>query len=120
MPMTKGRRGFLQRLMGTVGLGAAATAASSNALAQSNSPQAGHASAVLPAYARAQNYRSLKESTYDRSGGNADARPIAPGATLDVFNQSGAGIITHVWFTIAADSEYHLKELVLRGYWDGQ
>jgi hypothetical protein len=75
---------------------------------------------VLPAYARAQNYRSLKESTYDRSGGNADARPIAPGATLDVFKQTGAGIITHVWFTIAADSDYHLKELVLRGYWDGQ
>jgi len=49
MSMTKGRRGFLQRLMGTVGLGAAATAASSNALAQSNSPRTGHPSAVLPA-----------------------------------------------------------------------
>ena len=31
MSMTKGRRGFLQRLMGTVGVGAAASAASSDA-----------------------------------------------------------------------------------------
>ena len=119
MSLMNGRRNFLQRFMGTVGLGAAASATSATASAQSNAPRAGLANAVLPAYARAQNYRSLKESTYDRSGGNADARPIAPGATLDVFNQPGAGIISHIWFTIAADSAFHLKELVLRGYWDG-
>ena len=29
------------------------------------------------------------------------------------------GVITHIWFTIAARSNDHLKELVLRGYWDG-
>ena len=28
-------------------------------------------------------------------------------------------MITHIWFTIAARSDHHLKELVLRGYWDG-
>ena len=28
-------------------------------------------------------------------------------------------MITHIWFTIAARSNDHLKELVLRGYWDG-
>ena len=29
------------------------------------------------------------------------------------------GVITHIWFTIAAQSGDHLKELVLRMYWEG-
>jgi hypothetical protein len=73
----------------------------------------------LPRYALAQNYRSLKQSSYDRSGGNADARPIPAGATLEVFQADGPGVITHIWFTIAAPSSSHLKENVLRIYWDG-
>ena len=109
------RRGFLGKLAGAIGLSAAAPALAATGSAQAS----GDASSLLPAYARAQNYRSLKESTYDRSGGNADARPIAPGATLTVFDQSGAGVITHIWYTIAADSPLHLKELVMRAYWDG-
>jgi hypothetical protein len=36
-----------------------------------------------------------------------------------VFADEGAGVITHIWFTISARSGNHLKELVLRGYWDG-
>ena len=36
-----------------------------------------------------------------------------------MFNAAGPGVITHIWFTIAARSADHLKELVLRGYWDG-
>jgi len=36
-----------------------------------------------------------------------------------VFRASGPGVITHIWFTIAARSDHHLKEIVLRGYWDG-
>jgi hypothetical protein len=74
---------------------------------------------LLPSYARAHDYRSLKQSTYDRSGGNADARPITPGGTLEVLNSAGPGVISHIWFTIAAHSPTHLKELVLRVYWDG-
>ncbi len=73
----------------------------------------------LPEYALAQNYRSLKQSSYDRTGGNADRWPIAPGETKEVFNANGPGVISHIWFTIAAPSTYHLKEIVLRIYWDG-
>src|SRR4051812_42847590 len=73
----------------------------------------------LPEYALAQNYRSLKQSSYDRSGGNSDRWPIAPGETKEVFNANGPGVISHIWFTIAAPSTYHLKEIVLRMYWDG-
>ena len=73
----------------------------------------------LPEYACAQEYRSLKQSSYDRTGGNSDAWPIAPGATKEVFSSDGPGVITHIWFTIAARSRFHLKEIVLRMYWDG-
>ena len=41
------------------------------------------------------------------------------GATRTVFESNGPGIITHIWFTIAAKSGDHLKEIVLRMYWDG-
>jgi hypothetical protein len=73
----------------------------------------------LPNYARAQNYKSLKQSSFDRTGGNHDSWPIPAGGVQEVFNAAGPGVITHVWFTIAARSGDHLKELVLRAYWDG-
>ncbi|HEY3840464.1 MAG TPA: glycoside hydrolase family 172 protein, partial [Bryobacteraceae bacterium] len=84
-------------------------------------PQSGAptGSGSLPWYARKQNYKSLKQSSFDRTGGNSDRWPIAPGATQEVFNSAGPGVITHIWFTIAAQSPTHLKEVVLRGYWDG-
>jgi hypothetical protein len=106
------RRGFLQRLFGVAGASAVA--------AQAQPPRAAAGDfRFLPAIARAQNYKSLKQSSYDRTGGNADRWPIAPGATQEVFNSEGPGIISHIWFTIAADSREHLKEIVIRMYWDG-
>jgi hypothetical protein len=73
----------------------------------------------LPPHARAQSYQSLKQSSHDPTGGNRDAWPIAVGQTQELFNSAGPGVITHIWFTIAARSGNHLKELVLRAYWDG-
>jgi hypothetical protein len=73
----------------------------------------------LPEYALQQNYTSLKQSSYDRTGGNSDRWPVAVGETKEVFNADGPGIISHIWFTIAAPTTYHLKEIVLRIYWDG-
>jgi hypothetical protein len=72
----------------------------------------------LPEYALSQSYQSLKQSSYDRTGGNDDRWPIAPGEMKEVFRANGPGIISHIWFTIAASSSYHLKEIVLRIYWD--
>ena len=65
-------------------------------------------------------YVQKRVSSYDRSGGNADFRPIAPGATLDLLDVSGPGVITHIWITIASPEEFHLKKLVLRMSWDGE
>lgn len=73
----------------------------------------------LPDYALGQDYRSLKQSSYDRTGGNDDRWPIAPGEIKEVFNADGPGVISHIWFTIAASSAYHLKEIIVRMYWDG-
>ncbi len=107
------RRGFMRRMMAFAGVSAAAPA-----YAQAQ-PQRSGGRVVLPDYARAQDYRSLKQSSHDRSGGNADFFRIEPGATQELFSSPGPGVISHIWFTIAAQSSNHLKELVLRAYWDG-
>jgi hypothetical protein len=65
-------------------------------------------------------YKQNRSSSYDRSGGNADARAVAPGEMLTVLDDSGPGVITHIWFTIASDEQFHLKKLVLRIYWDSE
>ncbi len=111
------RRRFLSSL-GLFGGGAAAILAGEGTAAAQNSAAAGGPIA-LPPYARLPQHKTLKQSTFDRTGGNADARKIAPNATLEVFQAEGPGIVTHIWFTIAAPSPRHLKELVLRIYWDG-
>src|SRR6266851_10502778 len=104
-------------------LGSLAAGLFGSAAAQAQTPQVRPESRPgrlnLPRYALAQNYRSLKQSSYDRSGGNTDAHPIPAGATIEVFQADGPGVLTHIWFTIAAQSPSHLKENVLRIYWDG-
>jgi len=110
------RRGFLQGLLGLGGASAAAAAANP----PSRPAPAGSDHRFLPPYARAQDHRSLKQSSYDRTGGNADSWPIAAGATREVFAATGPGVVTHIWFTIAAPGVFHLKELVLRVYWEGR
>src|SRR5689334_13493979 len=104
------RRDFLYGILAAGGVAASPRAVQAQ--------QAGELS-FLPAYARALNYKSLKQSSYDTTGGNSDRWPIAPGAVKEVFNATGPGVITHIWFSIAAQSGEHLKELVLRAYWDG-
>lgn len=62
-------------------------------------------------------------SSYDRTGGNADGmqeNPIAIGETRTLAKIEGAGAITHIWVTISSKDKYHLKNLVLRMFWDGE
>ena len=68
----------------------------------------------------AKDYVQHRSSSYDRSGGNADARSIAPGETLPLLDEAGPGLVNHIWFTIASRDPYHLKAIVLRMYWDGE
>ncbi len=107
------RRGFIGRLLSLATLTGISADAKVQAGREDNS-----AAAAIPAYTRAQQHRCLKQSSYDRSGGNADRWQIGPGGTQEIFNSAGPGVITHIWFTIAARSPNHLKEIVLRIYWD--
>ena len=100
--MSEGRRSFLR----WIGLGGATAAAAS--AQQATGPGIGTGRFhFLPHYARAGSYRSLKQSSFQRNGGNADRYQIAPGATQEVFRANGPGMITHMWFTIAAPQSIH-------------
>ena len=65
-------------------------------------------------------YVQKRASSYDRSGGNFDLRRLPAGETLTLLDDSGPGIITHIWITLTNDDPSHLKALVLRMYWDGE
>jgi hypothetical protein len=69
---------------------------------------------------QAKDYVEKRSSSYDRSGGNADAREIAPGATLTLLDADGPAVVSHIWLTIASSDPNHLKALVLRMYWDDE
>lgn len=64
--------------------------------------------------------RTRRQSSWDRSGRNADARPIEPGETLTLADIAGAGIVRHIWVTVWHDEPAWPRRLVLRMYWDGQ
>ena len=74
----------------------------------------------LFAQARLRSYKNQRSSSWDRTGGNRDAVPVEPGATATILDVTGAGIVTHIWFTIASPDPMHLKNLVLRAWWDGE
>lgn len=77
-------------------------------------------SGLLSSLTQPHDYVQKRISSYDRTGGNADYRVIAPGQVFTLLDEEGPGVITHVWITIASDEHYHLKKLVLRMYWDGE
>lgn len=64
--------------------------------------------------------RSKRISSYDRSGGNGDCIPIEVGETKTIAEIEGAGIVKHIWITIASKDPMIRRNLVLRAYWDGQ
>ena len=50
--------------------------------------------------------KSKRVSSYDTSGNNNDRfENIKPGEKKEVFNVRGAGIINHIWITIAPGPE---------------
>jgi hypothetical protein len=76
--------------------------------------------APLTSLIRPHDYVQKRASSYDRTGGNKDFYKLASGGTITLLDDSGPGIITHIWITIASPEKYHLKKLVLRMFWDGE
>ncbi len=70
--------------------------------------------------ARLRDYKCRRSSSWDRTGGNADFIPLDAGATATLLDVKGPGVITHIWFTINSPDHMHLKNLVLRAWWDGE
>jgi hypothetical protein len=65
--------------------------------------------------------RSKRISSYDRSGGNNDRFENIPnGERRVLFEVRGAGIINHIWITIAPPPpQLSRNDIILRMYWDG-
>jgi len=62
---------------------------------------------------------SARISSFDRTGGNNDFTPIAPGKTIQLAAIDGAGIIRHFYAGIFGGRHF-LRDVVLRAYWDGE
>jgi hypothetical protein len=71
---------------------------------------------TLPQY---KDYAALRESSSDRSGGNADNVPVNPGETRIIGDIKGPGCIAHIWFTMAYPGRSALRKLVIRAWFDG-
>ncbi len=65
-------------------------------------------------------YRSGRCSSYDRSGGNVDYWPIAPGETKILADIAGPGVLSHIWFTFGSTDPHYLRKIVLHIYWDDE
>ena len=64
--------------------------------------------------------KSRRASSADLSGGNDDWIAVKAHTTATLATIEGAGSIRHIWFTVNSPSPFHLRELVLRMYWDGE
>jgi len=68
-------------------------------------------------------YTSARVSSTDPTGANDDGNwenPIGAGETRTIADLPGPGVISHMWFTVATGDRWHLKNIVLRMYWDGE
>src|ERR1700737_3970819 len=63
---------------------------------------------------------SRRPPSADPTGGNADWVEVKARSSVTLADIHGAGSIRHIWFTINSPSPFHLRELVLRMYWDGE
>jgi len=65
--------------------------------------------------------KTKRVSSYDRSGGNNDRiEHIQPGEKKVIFDVAGAGMINHIWITIAPPPEQLSRNnIIIRMYWDG-
>ncbi|MBN2210207.1 MAG: DUF2961 domain-containing protein [Sedimentisphaerales bacterium] len=66
------------------------------------------------------NYTAARASSVDPEGKNADWVTIEAGGLKEIARLQGPGLIDHIWITIAHDDPMHLKQLVLRMYWDNE
>jgi hypothetical protein len=59
-------------------------------------------------------------SSYDKSGANIDFTPIKPNNKVIIGDIKGAGIIKHIWMTLASADPYYLRKILIRMWWDNE
>ena len=64
--------------------------------------------------------RRLRESSFDRTGGNADWWELEPGAAKDITIVEGPGCIKHIWMTHWSEDTHTLRKVVVRMWWDDE
>lgn len=109
-----------RRVLGTMAGVGAVLSGSAWAEGTVREPEAHGAANELLGLARLRSYKTRRSSSWDRSGGNGDSVRVEPGQTATILDVTGAGVVTHLWFTIASPDPHHLKNLVLRAWWDGE
>ena len=121
LPARRKLLGSMVSAAALLGLNAAGAAASPSAGAVTEPP--GHepcGAEDLFSLAALRNYKTRRSSSWDRTGGNQDCVHVEAGATATLLDITGAGVVTHLWFTIDSKDPMHLKNLVLRAWWDGE
>src|SRR5512140_2220807 len=61
-----------------------------------------------------------RASSYDRTGGNCDHLRLHPREQRTLLETAGPGCIRHIWFTVGSEDPLHLRNMVLRAWWDGE
>lgn len=111
-----------RKLLGAMASVAGASLLAGVSEAHAAEPPAGEVKAPEELFgpARLRNYQARRSSSWDRTGGNGDAVRVDAGKDATILDVSGAGVVTHLWFTINSPDPMHLKNLVLRAWWDGE
>ncbi|HPM23694.1 MAG TPA: DUF2961 domain-containing protein [Phycisphaerae bacterium] len=75
----------------------------------------------LSALAQIRDFKSKRCSSFDRTGGNHDAIPVAPGKRLVLAAIDGPACIKHIWSTCShAHNRDAMRSMVLRMWWDDE
>jgi hypothetical protein len=75
-------------------------------------------SGLLSALTRVRDARTLRASSWETNGRNADRWIIAPGETRILADLKGPGCITHLWMTQGGRNTF--RNVLLRMFWDGE
>ncbi|MFH1074091.1 MAG: glycoside hydrolase family 172 protein [Candidatus Firestonebacteria bacterium] len=65
--------------------------------------------------------KTKRESSWDKTGRNADWWKIKKGETRVLADIKGPGCLTHIWMTQStAQNLYHFRKVLIKIYWDGE
>ena len=63
--------------------------------------------------------RSVRSSSWDRTGANNDFIPIGAGETAVLLDHEGPGCVTHLYCAMILPDLRDYRSMILRAYWDG-